>query len=227
MRNSEERDLRQGLIYDPSVRGFDSSFWRGDTADITFDTVRNALEFGDTGLVGKASSLAQFLYGDFEFTVTVDSLSPDSNDSSKYFGLRNAGDTLNRGAVYFDFSYDTLATDSSPNVRPFSIVMWDETGTRQRKHITWDTDWGGLTAGNRFRIRWESDGYTFLVNDSVVGILGDRPDGQTATNQINTSIPQALRVVNTTVDTVDSSAMGLKLVNVRNSRMIWTGLTAL
>src|SRR3990167_2765211 len=217
---SEEMDFREGLLYDPYVKGYDSNFWKGDTANLLFDTVKNRIKIGDTGLVGSASSYSQYLYGDFEFKVAIDSLSPDSNDSSKYFGLRNAGYTLNRGAVYFDFSYDTLATDSSPNVRPFSIVMWDETGTRQRKHITWDTDWGGLTAGNRFRIRWESDGYTFLVNDSVVGILGDRPDGQTATNQINTTIPQALRLSNRSLDTTDTSVTSLITLNIRNARKV-------
>lgn len=217
---SEEMDFREGLLYDPYVKGYDSNFWKGDTANLLFDSVKNRIKIGDTGLVGSASSYSQYLYGDFEFKVAIDSLSPDSNDSSKYFGLRNAGDTLNRGAVYFDFSYDTLATDSSPNVRPFSIVAWDEQGNRQRKHITWDTDWGGLVAGNRFRIKWESDGYTFLVNDSVIGVLGDRPDGQTATNQINTTIPQALRLSNRSLDTTDTSVTSLLYLNIRNARKI-------
>ena len=229
---SDERDLRSGLVYDPTVRGFDSSFWRGDTADITFDTVRNALEFGDTGLVGKASSLSQFLYGDFEFTVTVDSLSPDSNDGAslaqgKRWGLQNSGDTLERGAAYFEMRYDTVAGGDTATTRPFRAVIRSEAGTVQRKNITWDTLWGGAAQAPRYRISWEADGYTFLINDTVYATLGDRPDSSNSTFQINTSIPQALRIVNTSVDTVDSSAMGVKLVVVRNARMIRDGLTAL
>src|SRR3990167_5045139 len=124
MIRSEEQDLREGLVYDPYVKRYDSSFWQGDTANLTFDSVKNRIKIGDTGLVGSASSFSQYLYGDFEFTMAVDSLSPDSNDSEKYFGLRNPGDTLQRGAAYFDLSYDTTAGDSSPNARSFSAVIF-------------------------------------------------------------------------------------------------------
>jgi hypothetical protein len=40
MRDAEELDLRESLVYDPGVKGFDSSFWKGDTANLTFDSVR-------------------------------------------------------------------------------------------------------------------------------------------------------------------------------------------
>lgn len=220
MQRSEEIEFRDALLYDPYVKGFDSSFWKGDTANLLNDTVKNRIKIGDTGLVGSASSYSQYLYGDFEWKVAIDSLSPDSNDSVKQFGLRNLGDTQNRGAAYFDMGYDTTATDSSPNTRPFAIVAWNEAGVRQRKHITWDTDWGGVAAGNTFRIKWESDGYTFLVNDSVIGVLGDRPDGQTAVNQVNTSIPQAVRLSNRSLDTTDTSVMSLVYLNIRNARKV-------
>lgn len=222
MRRSEEIDLREGLVYDPAVKRFDSSFWKGDTADLVFDSVKNRLKIGDTGLVGSASSYSQYLYGDFEFVMAIDSLSPDSNDSEKYFGLRNIGDTLRRGAAYFDLSYDTTAGDSSGSTRPFSAVIYDELGNRQRKAITWDTNWGGGGRITRFRMSWEADGYSFLVNDSVVATLGDRflnPEG-IATQQINTSIPQALRISNRSLDTTDTSPTSLVLLAVRNARKL-------
>lgn len=220
MRSSEEMDLRDGLVYDPAVKGYDSNFWKGDTANLLFDTVRNAIKIGDTGLVGSASSYSQYLYGDFEFTMAFDSTTPDSNDSVRHIGLRNIGDTLNRGAAYFDLGYDTTVGDSSPNARPFSAVIYDEQGNRQRKHITWDTNWSGGARLRRFRISWEEDGYTFLVNDTVVATLGDRPDGQTATNQINTSIPQAVRLTNRSLDTTDTSSTAMKLLAIRHARKI-------
>lgn len=220
MIRSEERDLREGLVYDPAVKGSDSNFWKGDTANLLFDSVKNAIKIGDTGLVGSASSYSQYLYGDFEFTMAVDSLSPDSNDSEKYFGLRNLGDTLQRGAAYFNLSYDTTAGDSSVNARSFQAVAYDEQGNRQRKDITWDTNWGGGGRLRRFRISWEADGYTFLVNDTVVATLGDRPAGQAATNQINTSIPQALRLSNRSLDTSDTAVTSLKLLTIRNARKV-------
>jgi hypothetical protein len=220
MLHSEERDLRERLVYDPYVKGFDSNFWKGDTANLLNDTVRNALKIGDTGLVGHASSYSQYLYGDFSFSLLLDSTVTDSNDSGRYVGLRNFGDTLQRGAAYFDFAYDTTAGDSSPNTRPFAIVCYDEYGNRQRKHITWDTDWSGGGRVNDFRILWEAGGYTFLVNDTVVGILGDRPDGRTSTFQINTTIPQAVRISKLGTDTTDTASMALKLLTIRSARLI-------
>lgn len=220
MNNSEELDFREGLVYDPVVKGYDSNFWKGDTANLTFDTVKNTIKIGDTGLVGSASSYSQYLYGDFEFSMNIDSLSPDSNDSEKYFGLRNIGDSNKRGSAYFDLSYDTTAGDSSKNARSFSAVIYDEAGNRQRKFITWDTGWSGGGRTNRFRIRWEPDGYTFLVNDTVVATLGDRPNGDSRSYQINTSIPQALRISNRSLDTTDTNPTSLKLLAIRHARKV-------
>src|SRR3990167_6651208 len=123
MIRGEEIDLRDGLLYDAAVKGFDSNFWKGDTANLLADTVRAAVKVGDTGLVGHASSYSQYLYGDFEFAMFLDSTVPDSNDSGRYVGLRNMGDTLQRGAAYFDFAYDTTAGDSSDTTRPFAAVV--------------------------------------------------------------------------------------------------------
>lgn len=226
MFRSEEQDLRGGLVYDPYVRGFDSDFWNGDTAALLADTVRGAMKIGDTALVGSASSFSQYLYGDFEFTLAIDSLSPDSNDGAgategKRWGLVNQGDTLERGAAYFEMCYDTVAGGDTLTTRPFRAVIRSESGAVQRKNITWDTGWSGGGRLTRFRIKWESDGYIFLVNDSVYATLGDRPDSANATFQINTSIPQALRISNRTADTTDTSPMALKNLTIRNARKMF------
>jgi|SRR3990167_1858412 len=208
MLNSEELDFREGLVYDPSVKGSDSNFWKGDTANVPVDTgVPANLRF----TAGGASSYSQYLYGDFEFTVQVDSLSPDSNDSEKRWGLQNIGDTLERGAVYFEMRYDTL--NDTGNTRPLRAVIRDEAGNVQRKNITWDTLWNN--ARTRYRIHWEDGGYTFLINDTVYATLGDRPANSTSTFQINTSIPQALRISNRTADSMDVS-----LIVIRNARKV-------
>ena len=220
MRNSEEVDLRDGLVYDPYIKGYDSNFWKGDTANLLADTVKNVIKIGDTGLVGSASSYSQYLYGDFEFAMAIDSLSPDSNDSEKYFGLRNMGDSLNRGAAFFDLSFDTLTGADTAITRPFRAVIYDEYGNRQRKNITWDTGWGGGGRITRFRILWEADGYSFLINDTVVATLGDRPAGDSRTYQINTTIPQALRISNRSLDTTDTAVTALKLLTIRSARKV-------
>lgn len=224
---SEELDFREGLVYDPTVKGFDSNFWHGDTANLTADTAKtpNAIKIGDTGLVGSMSSYSQYLYGDFEFTVGVDSFSPDSNDGAsagigKRWGLLNIGDTAERGAAYFEMRFDSVTGGDTVNTRPFRAVIRDEHGTVQRKNITWDTNWGGSGRKANFRISWEPDGYTFLVNDTVVATLGDRPSGVNSTYLINNSIPQAIRVENRVVDTVDTSAMELYFMTVRHTRKL-------
>lgn len=218
MQRSEEMEFREGLVYDPAVKAFDSSFWKGDTANLLNDSVKGAIKIGDTGLVGSASSYSQYLYGDFEFTMAIDSLSPDSNDSEKYFGLRNLGDTLNRGAGYFDLSFDTV--NDTAGTRHFRAVANGEDTTRVRRNITWDTNWGGGGRLTRFRIRWEENGYTFLVNDTVAATIGAGRDTDGSELFINTSIPQALRLSNRSLDTTDTSVTSLKLLNIRNARKV-------
>jgi len=218
MIRSEEKDLRDGLVYDPYVKGFDSNFWKGDTANLLNDTVRNALKIGDTGLVGSASSYSQYLYGDFEFSLLLDSTTPDSSDSVRFWGLLNPGDTAERGAAYFSASYDTDVDTAT--TRQLWAVCRSETGTRQRKRIAWDTQWSGGARLARFRISWEQDGYHFLVNDTVYATLGDKPDSSNSVFQINTSIPQALRISNRSRDTTDTNSTALRLLNIRHARKV-------
>lgn len=225
MFNSEERDFREGYFYDPTVRGFDSYFLLGDTADLVADTVRNALKIGDTALPGSASSIPQFLYGDYEFALLTDCLSPDSQDKANYpseaklWGLKNVGDTAVRGAAYFEMRYDTQTGADTGVTKPLRAVITDEFGNVQRKRIAWDTNWENQRL-TRYRIRWESNGVDFLINDTVYATLGDRPDSSNATFQVNTSIPQAVRVSNRIADTTDTSVMALKYLNIRNARII-------
>lgn len=219
MQRSEEIDFRDALAYDPAVKLFDSSFWKGDTANLLFDSVKGAIKIGDTGLAGSASSYSQYLYGDFEFTIRTDCLSPDSNDSEKRWGLGNLGDTLERGAAYFEMRYDTVTGGDTANTTPLRAVIRSEAGTVQRKVITWDSNLGN-GANTRYRISWEADGYTFLINDTVVATLGDNPDSSNTTFQINTSIPQAVRLSNRSLDTTDTSVTSLKFLNIRHARKV-------
>lgn len=218
MRRSEERDLREGLVYDPAVKGFDSSFWKGDTANLLADTVKNVIKIGDTGAAGGMSSYSQYFYGDFEFAMNIDSLSPDSNDSEKYFGLRNRSDSVDRGAVFFDLSFDTV--DDTAGTRHFRAVAIDEWGTRIRRNITWDTTWGGGALTTRFRIRWEEDEYKFLINDTVYATITGGRDSDGTEFLGNANIPQALRLSNRSLDTTDTAVTSLRLLTIRNARKV-------
>ena len=214
MLRSEEYDLREGLVYDPRVKGFDSNFWKGDTANVTFDTANFSINVGDTVVRASMSSFSQYLYGDFEFKIQLDSLSPDSNDSEKYFGLRNIGDSDQAGAAYFDLGFDTVADTGV--TRAFRAVAFTPAGTRARRNITWDTTWN--SAQVRYRILWEPSGYTFLVNDSVYATIGEGFDTNGTEVLLNTLIPQALRLSNRTAD--DTSSLRLNLVKVRHARKV-------
>lgn len=209
-------------VYDPLVRGADTDFFATDSgAGLTFDTARNALNIGDTGAApASASSYSQYLFGDFEFAMLMDSTVPDSSDSERYFGLRNPSDSLQRGAAYFDLSYDTTAGDSSPNARPFAAVAYDEQGNRRRTHITWDTDWSGGARVARFRLKWDENGYSFLVNDSVVATFeGGERAGDTYVS-VNASIPQHLRIVRRSSDTTTGAPTALRSLIIRNARKV-------
>jgi len=216
-----EIDLRESLVYDPYVKGFDSNFWKGDTANLLNDTVKNRIKIGDTGAAGSMSSYSQYLFGDFEFTMAIDSLSPDSNDSEKYFGLRNAGDTLQRGSAYFNLSYDTTAGDSSPDARSFSVVVYGEDSTRYRRFVTWDTTWGGGGILTRFRILWDADQYKFLINDTVVATIAEGAEDTDGREVLlNKQIPMALRLSNRSIDTTDTAVTALTYLNIRNARKV-------
>ena len=213
--------MRENFFFDPTVKqAFDSYFLLGDTADLTFDTVKGLLKIGDSGLVGSVSSIPNFLYGDFEFRMKFDSLSPDSNDSEKYFGLRNRSND-SRGGIYFDLSYDTTAGDSSPSTRPFQAVLYDEWGTKRKYPLTWDTLWAGAGTQTNFRINWEQDLVRFLVNDTVYLTVGDGRDSNGQEVIVNKTIPQGIRISNRSLDTTDSAPTAMKYLNIRNSEISW------
>ncbi len=194
MIRSEEIDLREGLVYDVAIKGNDANFWKTDTGALSISSLK--LRFN----ASTASSYAQFLYGDFDFFLAVPT--PGAGSSRKW-GLVNAGDSDERGSVYFQMDTE------------FYAVIKSETGVKQRTAITFDSDnWD--SALTHYRIRWEDDGVQFLVNDTVyVTMPIVKNSVTTSTGQINTSIPQALRIVNNDANNVD-----LAHLLVRHSRKV-------
>lgn len=217
MNRSEEQDFREGLVYDPKVKGFDSNFWHPDSAaNMGFDTLADAIKLGDTGLVGSMSSYSEYLYGDFEFTMRLDTLTGDSSDSEKIIGLLNVGDTLRRGALFFNAQYDT--NKDTTFTRQLWATVVDEQGNVNKKRIPWDTSWDSTRV--RFRMRWEVDGVSFSINDTIYAFMGDKADSATSVALINQSIPQALRLSNRSLDTMDTQPMRLQFLNIRNARKV-------
>lgn len=135
---------REAVLYDPIVRGYDSSFWKtiSGTPAISSSKLRlNAAEI---------NSYAQFLYGKFAFAVNVPT-TPSAGEA-KIIGLKNqAGATL--GAVYFEIAGAV-----------FTAVSRDDSGTAQTTTLTWS----GEGAEQVFQIEWEKDNIVFRLAGTVV-----------------------------------------------------------
>lgn len=175
MQRSEERDLRERLLYDVAVKGLDANFWDQDTGTSTISS--NKLRNSSASL----SSYAQFAFGDFEFAVNVPT-SPAAGIGPNIWGLRNIGDTDNRSGAFFMIDTE------------FWAVSYNDAGTRQRTAITFDSDaWDG--AEERYRIVWEAGDVTYLVNDTVVA--------RHFTSVGTSGIPQALRIDNDSASNLD------------------------
>lgn len=143
---SEHYDLRDGYVYDVTVKGADTTFWKEVTGTLT--VVSNKLRFN----ADRAVSYIQHIFGMFVFFVNVPT-NPAASDA-RVIGLRNPGDAT-RGGAYFDFDSDGV----------FSTITYDEFTNRERTTVTWDSDWSGAEV--RYAIRWEPDLVRFYINDVV------------------------------------------------------------
>ncbi len=182
MIRSEERDLREPMLYDVSIKGLDANFWKQDTGTTT--VASNKLRNSAASL----SSYAQFVFGDFEFAVNVPT-TPAAGIGPNIWGLKNIGDTNSRGAAYF-----TIDTE-------FYAVSFDDFGNRQRTAITFDsTNWDG--ADVRYRIISEAERVDFLVNDTIVA--------QHSTRVGRSGIPQALRIDNDSASNLDVAFVAVR-----------------
>lgn len=187
MQNSEERDFREPLLYDVAVKGNDANFWDVDTGSLS--VASNKLRVSNAS----TSSYAQFKFGDFEFAVNVPT-TPAAGIGPNIWGIRNIGDSDNRGAAFFMIDTE------------FWTVSYNDFGTRQRTAVTFDSDnWDG--AQRRYRIVHEPGDVTFLVNDTVVA--------RHFTSAGVSGIPQALRIDNDSASNLD-----VGFVAVRGSRNV-------
>lgn len=141
-------DKRDGYIYDPIVRGYDTTtpFWKSISGTPTITS--GLLSFN----AAESASWLLHLYAEMEFLLNIPA-QPTSGDVRR-FGLQNpASDNL--GAAYFD----TTGTAFTANVI-------DGNGTKKTTTITWDnTNWSA--AAVVYRIRWEKDQVLFLIGTNT------------------------------------------------------------
>lgn len=177
MQKSEYYDLQEGYVYDPVVKGADTTFWKA---------ISGAMSVSSNKLRLNATRIASYVQQKFAraiFAVNVPT-NPAASDT-RVIGLRNpAAPTV--GSAYFDFDSDGV----------FSAISYDMFGNRERTTITWDSDWSG--SETRYEIIQQHDLILFKV--------GEDSDGTVVKAAHKTRLgdtPLALEVNNANADNLD------------------------
>ncbi len=141
-----DRDKRDGYVYDPKIKEYDTSFWKSTTGTPAFSTpiVRYNAD--------ASASFGQHIFADVEFNLTVP-VKPTAAQA-RFWGLRFPVGT-GFGAIYFEVTGTT-----------FQAVSVGPAGTSETTAITWvDGTW--TAAAISYRIRWENDEVRFYVNGTL------------------------------------------------------------
>jgi len=181
-----DRDKRDSIIYDPKIKGFDSSFFA--TLSGTPTVSSGNLRFNNASV----SSYLQFEFIEMlNFMVTVPAV-PTSGDARR-FGLF-APATANIGALYFDI------TDTT-----FSAKCIDSSGNIQTQTITWVGAWTANPIV--YGIAWEQNRVQFWVNGAIVATFSVTSGSPGAAIPF-TSLP--LYIKNTNADNMDVAYIDIR-----------------
>ncbi len=140
-------DKRDGYIYDPVVKQFDTTFWKQTAGTTTVSS--NKLRYNAAG----SASYLQHIFADIEFVINVP-VKPTSGDMRQW-GFKNPSETT-RGSVYFDI------TDAV-----FSIKVTDDFNNSTSYTLAWSDSLFSAHA-IPFRIRWEKDAINVYVNNVLI-----------------------------------------------------------
>ncbi len=154
-------DKRDGYIYDPVIKGYDTNFWSSivGTPTVSGTALTKVLQFNSQS----AASYLLHCFVDIEFGLTVP-VAPTAGHSRQW-GLiapaqLNQGGAAVTGALYFDITGTA-----------FTFKVVDNLGNVLSKTLTWAA--GYTNTFTRFRIRWESDRIQVLINDVVVATVDE------------------------------------------------------
>lgn len=152
-------DKRDGYIYDPIVKGYDTTFWKSVTGTPTISS--NQIQYNAQA----SASYLLHIYTEMEFLVTIPAV-PTSGDS-RQFGLKNPA-TNNLGAVYFDITGAT-----------FSGKIYDSAGNLYTVPLTFTSGWAATATV--FKIRWEPGQILFYAGTTAetIALLGSASVGAT------------------------------------------------
>jgi hypothetical protein len=147
----EHRDKRDSQIYDPTIRGFDQSFWA--TISGTPSGVAGAgsvVTLNDAVIV----SYPQYEFPErAEFMLTVPA-APTGGQAQRKWGFLSPASN-NAGAMYFH-----------TNGTVFEAVVYDNFGNQQTVALTWLA--GYTNTATRFQIMQEPERILFKINDVIV-----------------------------------------------------------
>lgn len=139
------QDKRDGYVYDPIIKQYDTSFWKSTTGTpaMATDVIRYNAD--------ASASFGEHIFADVEFNLTVP-VAPTAGQA-RFWGLRFPVGT-GFGAVYFEVTGTT-----------FRAVSIGQGGTSETTNITWVTGW--TAAAKSYRIRWENDEVRFYVDGTL------------------------------------------------------------
>lgn len=166
-------DIRDRLIYDPVVKGYDTNFFKTTSGAPTTSSGNLRLN------AAACASYSQYLYGEYVFQVSI-ATTPSSGEA-KHWGLRNPA--LTQGSMFFDISGATFTFQSydSDNNATSTTVTWNQKGQ------TWEAT---LTS---YKIIWtEKD-----IKAYAGGILVATHESG------DNNLPLALRLSNSDSDNMD------------------------
>lgn len=170
-----QRDHRDGFIYDPIIKGFDSVF---------FATLAGSPALSGSVIRLTSASVASFTqygFADVEFNLNI-AVAPVGGQS-KVWGLYSPV-TTTLGAAYFKVSGSAFTAETTDNV-----------GNTKSTTLTWAAGYTGTNTV--FRIRWEQDAIKFYINGTVVA------SHDLVVPSYGSSMALPIRITNTNADNMD------------------------
>lgn len=178
------RDKRDGYVYDPIIKQFDTTFWKATTGTPAMSS--NVLRFTSAAV----ASYLQHIFADIEFDLTIPA-APTVGDVRSW-GFRNpSSDDL--GAVYFKIAGTA-----------FTAEVVDSNGNATSTVLSWIA--GYTATATKYRIRWENDHIIFYINGVIVATVATE-------NTANNQIPEnalAARIINGNADNMDLTYMAVR-----------------
>jgi hypothetical protein len=174
-------DHRDGFIYDPIIKGFDTLFWA--TLAGTPAMSSNVLRLTSASI----ASYTEYFLADIQFRLNI-AVAPTAGQN-KVFGLYSPVTTA-LGSAYFKINGAVFTAEST-----------DDVGNTKSTTLTWSSYEGVETV---FRIRWEEDAIKFYIGGAVVATHS------VVVPSYGSSLALPIRVTNANADNMDIAYIAVR-----------------